>query len=318
MSSGPGEHIELSVVIPAFNEQENITPLLDRLLPALSATGLRCEIIFVDDGSRDATAARVLEARGAHVEICLVRLARNFGHQVALFAGIEHSRGQAIVSMDGDLQHPPELIATLVSRWRDGFDVVQTIRRDTADAGVLKKASSGWFYRLLSSVSRIRVTAGAADFRLLSREAADAFLQCRERSRFNRGLVQWIGFPYVEVPYEAEARHAGRTKYTLRKMLRLAGDAIFSFSSLPLRIAGLAGVIVSVVAAAYLLFVLWAAVFTDRVVPGWTSTLATILILGGVQLVVLWIIGEYIGRMYEEVKQRPLYIVRRELPRGKT
>lgn len=310
-NAAPREPIDLSVVIPAFNEQGNIDALLARLIPALDALALPYEVIFVDDGSRDETPQLVLAAGRANPRIRLLQLSRNFGHQTALYAGMDNALGEAIVTMDGDLQHPPELIATLVERWRDGYDVVQTIRRETADAGAMKRATSGWFYRILSWVSRIRVTPGAADFRLLSRDAADAFLRCRERSRFNRGLVQWIGFRYCEVDYVAAARFAGQTKYTLRKMMRLAGDAIFSFSSLPLRIAGLAGAIVSLVAAGYLLFAIWAAVFTDRVVPGWTSTLAAILVLGGAQLMVLWILGEYIGRMYEELKQRPLYIVRR-------
>lgn len=304
----------LSVVVPVFNEMENVPALLDRLLPALAAAGLTFEVLFVDDGSRDETAAVVQRAAGANPAVRLVRLSRNFGHQAALVAGMEHARGQAVVTMDGDLQHPPELIAQLIEHWRNGADVVQTVRRETADAGFFKRATSRGFYRLLSAVSRIRVTAGAADFRLLSREALTAFLSCRERRRFNRGLVQWIGFPYVEVPYEAAPRHAGRTKYSFRAMCRLAGDAIFSFSTLPLRMAGLAGALVSLAAAGYLLFVLWAKLFTDRATPGWTSTQATVLVLGGMQLVVLWIIGEYVGRLYDEAKQRPIYIVRSNRP----
>lgn len=302
--------VTLSVVVPVFNEQANLDPLTARLLPVLRSLTDSFEILFVDDGSRDDTAVRVEELAEANPEIRLIRLARNFGHQVALVAGMEHARGEAVITLDGDLQHPPELIPSLVRLWREGFDVVQTIRRETADAGLAKRISSRWFYRLLSAVSRIDVTPGAADFRLLSRPAVDAFLACRERCRFNRGLVQWIGFSCAEVPYDAAPRHAGRSKYSLRSMLRLAGDAIFSFSSLPLRLAGLAGAFVSLAAAAYLLFVLWARLFTNWVQPGWSSILAAVLIIGGMQLVVLWILGEYIGRLYEEAKQRPLYIVR--------
>ena len=304
----------LSVVVPVFNEAGNIPLLLERLLSALSGVGLTFEILFVDDGSRDQSAMLIEQAAGANPAVRLLQLSRNFGHQAALVAGMEHARGQAVVTMDGDLQHPPELIGALVEHWRAGADVVQTVRRETQGAGVFKRATSSGFYRLLSAVSRIRVTQGAADFRLLSREALTAFLSCRERRRFNRGLVQWIGFPYVEVPYDAAPRHAGHTKYSLRAMFRLAGDAIFSFSTLPLRIAGLAGALVSVAAAAYLLFVLWARMFTNWVTPGWTSTQATVLVLGGMQLVVLWIIGEYVGRLYDEAKQRPIYIVRSDRP----
>lgn len=300
----------LSLVIPVYNEQENIAPLLDRALPLLRRLDLSFEIIFVDDGSRDATAARVTASQSATPEIVLVALSRNFGHQAALVAGLTAARGQAVVTLDGDLQHPPELIETLVARWREGAEIVQTIRRAPADESGLKRIGSRWFYRLLSAISRTRVTPGAADFRLMSRAALDAFLACGERCRFNRGLVQWIGFDYEEIAYDAAQRHAGRSKYSYRAMLRLAGDAIFSFSSWPLRLAGLLGVGVSSVAAAYLAFVLWARIFTERTEPGWTSLLAAVLTIGGVQLIVLWILGEYVGRLYEEAKQRPLFIVR--------
>lgn len=308
---------ELSLVIPVLNEMDNVPLLLARLIHALAPIGLTFEILFVDDGSRDQTAAVIDQLAEHNPAVRLLRLSRNFGHQAALVAGMEHARGRAVITMDGDLQHPPELIGELVERWRGGADVVQTVRRDTADAGLFKRATSTGFYRLLSAISRIRVTPGAADFRLLSREALDAFLACRERRRFNRGLVQWIGFPYVEVPYDAASRHAGRSKYSFRAMCRLAGDAIFSFSTLPLRVAGLAGVVVSLAAAGYLLFVLWARLFTNWVTPGWTSTQVTVLGLGGMQLVVLWIIGEYVGRLYEEAKQRPIYIVRSNRPAGR-
>jgi dolichol-phosphate mannosyltransferase len=217
--------------------------------------------------------------------------------------------------MDGDLQHPPELIPSLVDRWRSGYDVVQTIRREPADDRATKRLSSRWFYRVLSALTQLQVTPGAADFRLLSRDAVEAFLACTERRRFNRGLVQWIGFNYTEVPYNAAPRHAGRSKYSYRAMFRLAGDAIFSFSSWPLRLAGLMGALVSVSAALYLVFVLiaWFAGWSRQ--AGWASTLATVLVLGGVNLVVLWILGEYVGRMYEEVKRRPIYIVRPPAPK---
>jgi dolichol-phosphate mannosyltransferase len=214
--------------------------------------------------------------------------------------------------MDADLQHPPELIPAMVRAWRDGAEIVQTVRRAPADDRAVKRWTSGWFYRLLSALGGVRVTPGAADFRLMARPAVEALRACRERNRFTRGLVQWVGFRQVEIPYDAAARHAGRSKYSLRQMLRLAGDAIFAFSPAPLRLAGLAGVVVSLAAMAYLAFVLFAYFFTSHAMPGWTSILATVLILGGVQLIVLWILGEYVGRLYEEAKQRPIYIVRPE------
>jgi dolichol-phosphate mannosyltransferase len=301
---------ELSVVIPVLNESRNVAPLLDRLAPILSGLSTNFEIIYVDDGSTDDTAASISTLAVRQPVVRLVQLARNFGHQAALCAGLAAARGDAVITMDGDLQHPPELIPVLVMEWRGGAEVVQTIRREPADGNPVKRAASRGFYRLLSRISRVRVTPGAADFRLMSREAVAAFLACAERCRFNRGLVQWIGFDCVEVPYDAAPRHTGRSKYSWRAMFRLAADAVFSFSTWPLRLAGLAGVIVSAGAAVYLLYALWAALFTDWTVPGWTSLLGTMLVLGGVQLITLWILGEYVGRLYEEVKQRPLYVVR--------
>jgi dolichol-phosphate mannosyltransferase len=302
------------VVIPVYNESDNLEPLLKRACSVLAGLAESSEIVFVDDGSTDGTGSRIEQEARQDSRVRLVRLSRNFGHQPALVAGLEHARGAAVITMDGDLQHPPELIPQLVEYWRKGHEVVQAIRREPADASPVKRAGSRWFYWWLSALTRLKVTPGAADFRLMSREAVAAFLACRERRRCNRALVQWIGFSYVEVPYDAQPRHAGRSKYSYRAMLRLAGDAIFSFSSWPLRLAGLAGVLVSLAALGYLLFVLWARLFTDRTVPGWSSILAAVLILGGVNLVVLWILGEYVGRMYEEVKQRPIYIVRQPRP----
>ena len=300
----------LSVVVPVYNESVNLAALLARLRPVLEDLTPAYEIVFVDDGSRDDTAARIAQTSHQDPRIRLVPLSRNFGHQAALLAGLEHARGTAVITMDGDLQHPPELIPQLVAEWRRGAEIVQAVRRQPADNNPLKRAGSRWFYRLLAALTRLEVTPGAADFRLMCREAVAAFVTCRERRRCNRALVQWIGFVYREAPYDAEPRFAGRSKYSFRAMVRLAGDAIFSFSSWPLRLAGFAGVVVSLAAAAYMLFVLWARLFTDRTVPGWSSLLAAVLILGGVNLVVLWILGEYVGRLYEEVKQRPIYIVR--------
>ncbi len=304
----------LSLVIPIFNEADNIAPLLARLGPVLATTAPAAEILFVDDGSSDDSAARVQTHAARDPRIRLLSLSRNFGHQAAIVAGLTHARGDAVITMDGDLQHPPELIPILVERWQRGFEVVQAIRQEPADRSPLKRAGSRGFYWLLSALTRLNVTPGAADFRLLARPAVDAFLACRERRRLNRALVHWIGFRYTEVPYHAEPRHAGRSKYSFRAMFRLAGDAIFSFSSWPLRLAGLAGALVSLAALAYLLFVIWAKLFTDRTVPGWSSLLAAVLILGGVNLIVLWILGEYVGRLYEEVKQRPIYILRPPAP----
>jgi glycosyltransferase involved in cell wall biosynthesis len=303
-------HPLLSVVVPVYNEAANVAAFLSRVLPLLNSLNHDFELLFVDDGSRDDTADQLADTARACSSVRLLRLSRNFGHQAALVAGLANARGAAVITMDGDLQHPPELIPQLVAAWDQGVEVVQAVRREPADDSALKRAGSRAFYRLLSAVSRLEVTPGAADFRLMSRAAVDAFLACPERCRFNRGIVQWIGFTRREILYDAAPRHAGRSKYSWTAMLRLAGDAVFSFSSLPLRLAGLAGACVSIVATLYLMFVFGAYFFTDSTVPGWASTLAAVLVLGGVNLIVMWILGEYVGRLYEEVKQRPIYIVR--------
>lgn len=302
----------LSVVVPAFNEADSLPPLLQQIVAQMTALAEPFEVWVVDDGSTDNTATLTRQLACSQPEIRLIRLSRNFGHQAALLAGLTNARGDAVITLDADLQHPPALIPALVQHWRRGAHIVQAVRAAPADESRLKAFASRWFYRVLSRLVPHPVTPGAADFRLLDRQAVAALLRCPERSRFTRGLVRWIGFTYVEVPYHAARRHAGRSKYSLRSTLRLASDAIFSLSPLPLRLAGLAGVTVSLAAALYLLFALWAALFTDRTVPGWTSLLATVLALGGMQLLVLWILGEYVGRIFDEVKGRPVFIVRED------
>ncbi len=312
MQTSENKHLPLiSVVVPVCSEADNVSPLAARIATALSATGLPYELLFVDDGSTDQTPDRLRQLAAASPAVRILELSRNFGHQAALLAGLEHARGDAVISLDGDLQHPPELIPELIGHWRAGAEIVQAVRRDPVGGNALKRAGSRWFYRLLGAATRLDLTPGSADFRLLSRIAVDALVACRERCRFNRGLVRWIGFRQVQVPYDAAERLTGHSKYSLRSMLRLASDALFSFSILPLRLAGLAGGLISLAAMAYLAFVLGARIFRpDLVVPGWSSILASVLLIGGVQLIVLWILGEYVGRLYEEVKQRPSYIVR--------
>ena len=298
----------LSVVVPVFNEVETVPELHRRLSAAVAVLGPH-EIVFVDDGSTDGSweALRALAAGDPHVR--LIRLSRNFGHQIALSAGLEAARGAAVVSMDGDLQDPPELIPELVQRWQDGFDVVYAMRSRRRGETRFKLATASLFYKAINRMSSIEIPAQAGDFRLMSRRALDALLAMPERARFLRGMTSWVGFRQLGVGYERDARYAGTTKYPLRRMLRFASDAITSFSTVPIRMVvalGFASVLVCLAALAWTLYLRF---FTDETIQGWTSVLVIVLFLGGIQLISLGIIGQYIGRIFEEVKARPLYLV---------
>lgn len=302
-------HPTLSVVIPCYNEAVNLLTLHHRLLPVLESVGDTWEVIFVDDGSRDNTFSEIRKLHDTDLRIKGLSLSRNFGHQVALAAGLHHAKGEMVVTMDGDLQHPPEVIPEMVQRCRQGFDIINTKRLETQGAGLFKRKTSGLFYKLMNRMSDVELVAGAADFRLMSRAAVDAYCSFSERDRFNRGLVAWMGFNQDVIEYKAEERYAGETKYTLPRMMRFAIDGITAFSSRPLRIAAYTGITVS---AAGLLYALYAVIrhFTGATIQGWTSLLITVLILGGVQLISLGVIGEYISRIFHEAKSRPIYFIK--------
>jgi len=306
-------NIELSIVIPVYNEKENIPVLTGALEKVLDELKVSYEIIYVDDGSSDGTPEEISRLHHRNPQVKLISLSRNFGHQVALSAGLDHVQGAAVIMMDGDMQHPPELLHELVSRWKEGYDIVYTIRRDAEDAKAFKKWSASLFYWLINRLTKIPVPVGAADFRLMDRRVADKLRTFQEQSRFFRGLVSWIGFRQTGVPYTAPARTSGASGYSMGKMIRLALDGITSFSSFPLRIATYMGIMVSCISFIYGIYTLWMALFSDKVVPGWASLMLMVLFLGGVQLLTLGILGEYIGRIYEQVKGRPLYIVMKTL-----
>jgi dolichol-phosphate mannosyltransferase len=304
----------LSLIIPLMNEAENLRPLYDRLVAVGRALALELEILFVDDGSTDGSAEAIAELHAEDPRVKLISFSRNFGHQLALTAGLDHATGDAAIVMDADLQHPPELIETLVARWREGYEVVYTIREATEDAGWLKRVTSAGFYRLFNRLTGIDLPANAADFRLLDRKVVDAFCQIRERSRFMRGLTSWVGFKAIGVPYVAAARHKGVSKYNWRRMLTFAADAIISFSTIPLHVGIYAGVMMALFGFLYMGWVAYSIITnTQVIIPGWTSVIMMVSIVGGLQLILLGIIGLYIGKIYEEVKQRPLYLVRRSL-----
>jgi len=306
VSLAPRELSLLSVVAPVFNEEGNARVFCERTVAALE--GLPIELVLVDDGSTDGTAAILDELAAADERIRVVTLSRNFGHQTALTAGLEHAAGDAIVMIDSDLQDPPELIPDLVDWWRKGSDVVVAVREAREGETRLKLLTAAWFYRLLGRVAQIEVEQNAGDFRLLSRRALDALLAMPERNRYIRGMTAWVGFTQTSVPYKRAPRHAGDTKFSFLKMLRFSFDAVASFSYVPLQLATLLGFLF---AAAAFLSIPVAIGFriAGEFVPGVTTTVVAVLLLGGIQLMAIGIIGEYLARVYDEVKRRPLYLV---------
>ena len=302
------EQPELSVVIPVFNEEINIVPMYDRLLSVLSDTVSCLEILYVDDGSADTSWEKISELATRDERVRGVRFARNFGHQAALTAGVDVARGQAVVIIDGDMQDPPEVIPEMVDRWREGFEVVYGQRESREGETWFKLATAAAFYRILRGITNVDIPVDTGDFRLMGPRAVAAFRALPERNRFIRGLVSWIGFPQIAVKYQRQARQAGGTKFPVRKMVRFALDGITSFSFFPLRLATWTGFGVSIFAFLYIVVVLILKA-TGVSWLGYTSLMASILFLGGVQLLMIGIMGEYLARIFDEVKRRPLYLV---------
>jgi polyisoprenyl-phosphate glycosyltransferase len=300
----------LSVVAPMYEEEDTVDPFTERVAAALE--GVDYELILVDDGSKDRTAEAMARAAAADPRVKVVALSRNFGHQPALTAGLEHARGDVIVMLDGDLQDPPELIPDMLNRWREGVDVVYAVRQERLGETVFKRVTARGFYRTFRSLTGLDLAVESGDFRLMDRRALDALLAMPERNRFLRGMTVWIGFSQTAVPFVRQERHAGVTKYPLRKMLRFSFDAITSFSSAPLQWATLLGFVFSFLAFLGIPLTVVAR-YTNIYEPGIPSTILLILLLGGIQLITVGIIGEYVGRIYDEVKHRPLYVVRERI-----
>jgi dolichol-phosphate mannosyltransferase len=300
----------VSLVIPCHNEADNVPVLLGRVLACLPS-GYDYEVLFVDDGSTDDTLRTIKKAAERHDGVRFISFSRRFGHQAALRAGIREATGDCVISMDADLQHPPELLPTLIDRWEAGAEIVYTRRNGGSETGTLKRHTSRAFYRIMNRLSGLAIDEGAADFRLLDRKVVDVINALPEPHLFIRGFVTWCGFTVSPVDYHPAARLSGKSKYTMREMLKLALQGITQFSIKPLRLANVlgfisacAGLIYGIVAACLYLF------GDHRTVSGWTSVIVSILVIGGVQLVVLGIIGEYLGRTFIQTKQRPDYIVR--------
>ena len=305
----------LTVVAPVFNEEELVEEFVTRTLAAVADYVF--ELVLVNDGSSDGTRALLDRIAGLDPRVRVVHLSRNFGHQAALTAGLEHAGGDVVVMLDADLQDPPELIGDMIAQWSQGSDVVYAVRERREGESAFKLATASWFYKLFDKLAQVDLEANSGDFRLLDRRALNALLAMTERSRFLRGMTVWVGFTQTAVSYERDARHAGQTKYTVRKMLRFSLDAITSFSHLPLQLATYAGVLSAGVAFIAIPVVIGLRI-TGSYLPGFGSITIAILLLGGIQLIALGVIGEYVGRVYDEVKHRPLYIVSEERNRPAT
>lgn len=302
----------LSVVVPVFNEQLNIEKFYEEATKAIQNLDMDYELIFVDDGSKDTTPLILsrLTEQDDHVRALI--LARNFGHQLAITCGMDYAQGDAIITMDGDMQHPPAMIPDLVQKWREGFDVVQTVRKGTDDAGFLKRLTSKWYYILLNALSPVHITPGGSDFRLIDRRVLNTFRLFREHDRFIRGMMGDIGYKQTTLDFIAPRRFAGKSKFSGRKMLHFALDGITAFSKTPLRISFYAGLLSGLLSIIMIIHTLYSHL-TGTAAPGWTTTTIMVCLMGGLQLIFLGVIGEYIGRIFEEVKQRPLYWLRAEL-----
>jgi glycosyltransferase involved in cell wall biosynthesis len=302
----------LTVLVPAFNEADTIGPFLARLIPALEALGHSFEIVLIDDGSSDGTWARWMQASANDPRLRGLKFSRNFGKEIAIAAGLDHARGEAVILIDADLQHPPEVIADFVREWENGYDVVYGVRQDRETDSTLRKNLTHLFYKLFRTFGEIPLPEGAGDFRLMDRKVVKALRQLGERARFSKGLYAWVGFEAKGVPFVVAERAAGESKFSFRKLFRFAFDGITSFSTLPLQLWTHAGILISVPALATAIFFLVRTIASGTDVPGYASLIVSVMFFSGVQLISLGVIGGYVGRIFAEVKRRPLYIVAEE------
>ncbi len=299
----------ISFIIPVLNEAANLDALLARVMRVLSTVPERWEIVFVDDGSTDTTLEQIRRHNARDARITAISFSRNFGKEVAIAAGLNYVHGDAAIILDADLQHPPEVALTFIEKWRDGYNIVYGDRVDRNTDGPFRRLYAHGFYRLFNVLSRGNIPSGAGDFRLLDRKAIDAMNRFKEQSRFNKGLYSWIGFKSVGVPYQVAERVGGVTKWSFRRLIRFAIDGLTSFSTLPLRVWSVLGLAISVGAIIYATIVLVKTLIFGTDVPGFPSLIISVMLLAGVQLISLGVIGEYLGRVYEEVKARPLFLV---------
>lgn len=301
---------KISIVIPAYNEEGNLSTLFKKIKEIFSSLeNYNFEIIFVNDGSTDSTQEQLLSLSEMHPEVMYIEFSRNFGHQLAVKAGMDNAYGDAVITMDADLQHPPEMIHEMISHWEEGYDIIYTLRRYPKKISRLKKLSSKFYYKLVNAISEIRIEEGSADFRLLDASVVDVFRNINEQDPFLRGLTQWMGFSQKAIPYTAHERLTGTSKYSLKKMLKLALSGITSFSTKPLYFATYLGFFFATLSLLYIPYVIWA-FYSGTEIKGWASILITIVFFGGLQLIILGILGIYIGKIFKQNKNRPNYIIK--------
>lgn len=305
---------KISVVIPCYNEEEVISETFTRLLAVMKRINNKYdyELIFVNDGSQDETGT-MLRDLAKHPNVKVLNFSRNFGHQLAVTAGMDAATGEAVVLIDADLQDPPELIIEFIQKWEEGYHVVYAVRRKRDGETWFKKVTAGLFYRFLRRMTDVDIPLDTGDFRLMSREVVEVLNSIKERHRFIRGLVAWVGFKQIGIEYDRDKRFAGETKYTFKKMLKFSMDAITSFSFVPLKLASFLGILSAFLGVVGIIIALYLKLATDYTLQGWTSLIIVMLFLGGMQLLILGVIGEYLGRVYDEIRKRPLYIVSERL-----
>ncbi|MCY8495990.1 glycosyltransferase family 2 protein [Bacillus atrophaeus] len=304
-------HIQYSIVVPVYNEELVIQETYQRLKEVMDRTKENYELLFVNDGSRDRSVEILREHSLIDPRVKVIDFSRNFGHQIAITAGMDYAQGNAIVVIDADLQDPLELILDMIEKWKEGYNVVYAVRTKRKGETFFKKQTAAMFYRLLRSMTDIDIPIDTGDFRLLDRKVCDEMKKLKEKNPFVRGLVSWVGFKQTAVEYERDERLAGETKYPLKKMLKLSMDGITTFSHKPLKLASFAGILMSGAGFLYMLIVLYKKLFTDSTITGWSSLIVIELLFSGIILLMLGMIGEYIGRIYDEAKDRPLYIVQK-------
>lgn len=303
------ESTQLSIIIPTFNESDNIIPLYTELKKVLLSLDMPWEIIFSDDGSSDESWSIIESLNDKDKRIKGIRLSKNFGHQYALLAGLSYAKGNAVISMDADLQHPPELIPDMVNKWHQGYKVVHTIRQESGNISFIKKTTSKLFYNIFSFLSGVKIDRGMSDFRLLDRKVLDNILIYREQGLFLRGIVQIVGYNHTTIQFQCRDRHSGTSKYTYRKMLSLAWNGISSFSIVPLRFGILIGIITSIAAFGEIIYAIYMKLFTATTVPGWASAVSILSFLFGILFILLGLVGEYIGKILMEVRNRPRFLI---------